>query len=256
MASHSRFAPLRRPRTQTDVEFVKNAVSDARLCFWRAENALEYDPAFGDGDDATEEQAHADSVDSNDIAAAREAEVDARTRARHLEASAPLFDHLFAPDAVHTMLAAARDLVLAADRLQDRVLDFERFAVNADVDGGAPDAEELTAEEEALLEDPPVMRQAPRALGATGAPLWGVSDEDLERLWIMVREATKRALARCRAHARVRPCALSSAASHTSCTSAVRRLALDAGAHCERAALLAAQAAYPLPGERHRAPCG
>ena len=245
------FASTRRPRAQTDVDFVKSALSDARQCCRRADDALPYDAAFT-GEDATEEQALADGVDSNDIAEARVAEADARTRARHLDASAPSFDHLFAPDEEHSVRRAAQDLVDAADRLHVRILDFEPFAIEADADGAMEGEEELTLEEEQLLANPPVLFEVPREPGAAGAPRWDVSEEDRERLWVMVR-------ARARTHAtRTASSSPTRSASRTNTLSAapVRRLAVDAGAHRPGAGLLRAQAALPLQRARHRTPAG
>jgi len=206
----NRFSPLRRPRMRTDEEFVRDAVSDARAVYWRASETLAYDPYFGDGARATENQAAADSVDTNDIAAAVKTTDEARKRARHLLASAEAFD---VPNFAETLRGAARDLQDAADDLEARVRDFSRFALDADVDSSADD-EDVTAEEAALLEDPPVLIEVPRAAGTgPGAPHWTVSAEDLERLWVMVRPRRARAradAARARAPTpRTHACALS-----------------------------------------------
>lgn len=178
------FTSKRRHRQLTDVEFVQSAMSDARLCYHLAEGALAYDPAFGDGDDATEMQSIADGVDTDDIAEALRARDDARARVRNLTASAPLFAHLFAPDADNILLAAAHDLDLAATELTARIEDFERFAIDVEAHD-APVEEDLTDAQEALLADPPVLLVAPRAAGEPGAPRFVVSEEDLERLWVM-----------------------------------------------------------------------
>ena len=163
---------------QTADDFVRSALSDAKVVFWRAEDTLKYDEIFGSGPNSTEDQAEADSVDTNDIAEARKTVAEAHTRVRHLEASSVSFDN---PVHARALREAADDLRAAADRLHERIADFERFAFDANADA---EGTELTAEEEALLADPPVLRAFVRGDGG-GHPYLDVSEEDREQLFTM-----------------------------------------------------------------------
>ena len=127
----SRFTPLRRPRMQTDAEWLANALSDARGAMHRADDTLAYDGAFdAAGSRATEEQAFADGVDRNDISEAADVERDARARVARLDAAALSFDSEEAAASLH---AHARDLQEAADSLRSRIEDFAQFVPAADV---------------------------------------------------------------------------------------------------------------------------
>lgn len=179
----SRFSPLRRARMQTQDHWLANALSDARGARHRVNDTLRYDEAFdGAGADAIEEQAAADGVTNDDIAAAKKVAREGRSRVAMLDAAALGIDD---EDAAEELQDAARALQEACDFLARRIHEFARFAQStlSDSDDDS-DAEELTAEQVAALEDPPVLRENRRVKGA-GAPYWDVSEADLERLFEM-----------------------------------------------------------------------
>lgn len=182
-AMASRFSPLRRARMQTQEHWLANALSDARGARYRVDDTLRYDPAFDSaGADAVEEQAAADGVTDDDIAAAEKVAREARSRVAMLDAAALGIDD---EDAAGELHEEARALQEACDFLARRIRCFEHFAQSmlSDSDDGSDD-ELLTKEQAAALADPPVLREHRRVQGA-GAPYWDVSDEDLERLWEM-----------------------------------------------------------------------
>ena len=179
-----RFAPLRRPRMQTDEEWLENALRDARMMLHRADDALAFDFSFV-GPHATEDQARADGLELSDITAAEKVLNDAAKRVDMLFAAANSFR-----DAGMTarLEDAANELDEATTFLKRRIAAFRRYAENfeaererAAADGGD---EDFTDEQLDLLDNPPVLREERRAAGS-GAPYLGLSDADLESLWVM-----------------------------------------------------------------------
>jgi hypothetical protein len=178
-AIHGRFSSsLKRPRKQTAAQWLAAAESDARLMFHLIRGTLAYDPAFGADADAVEQQVHADNIDKDDIKAAEKVCREALLRVAHLDASAATF-----PDEMQAALVHgwARALQEEAGGLKGRIADFGCVALAVAVETAEDD---LTAEQAAVVENPPVLRAMHRVDGR-GAPYLGLSDEDAEVLHVM-----------------------------------------------------------------------
>jgi hypothetical protein len=171
---------------QTDVEWLENALLDARTLRHRADDTLAYDDTFS-GRHAIEDQARADGIDAGDIAAAWKTFDGAKSRIDMLHAAALSFRDEEMAERLHV---EARNLEEARDFLGRRIEAFELCVEELEDErereyGGADIGdEELTEEQISVLENPPVLREVRRSAGS-GAPYLDVSDEDLEVLWVM-----------------------------------------------------------------------
>lgn len=178
-APRGRFsASLKRPRKQTAAEWIATADSDARLMYNRARSTLAYDLAFGADAGADERQAVADNIDTDDLANAEKLVREVRLRVVHLDGSATTFPDAAQAERLHAM---ARALQYEAGELEQRIAAFVPHALPvAEVAGD----EELTAEQAAVVANPPVLREMRRVDGR-GAPYLGLAPEDVELLFVM-----------------------------------------------------------------------
>ena len=185
-AEPRRGSDLRRARMQTAAEWFAHAISNARLLFHRAREALTVDESFGGGAEALLHQARIDSIDLEDLETAETAWRDARRCADMLFASADRFDD---PVSASNLRTAARELQEEADRLCERYIAYEphvkALAAEARAAGDAIEYDDMTEEQEARLEARRPVLYAVRRGEGSGKYYWTLSDADLELVFEM-----------------------------------------------------------------------
>ena len=172
----------KRPRVQTDEDFVIDAKHNASMLRRRALVALDF-PESAAGATVADVAARR-GVTSSEISAARAAARDARSCALSLAAAAPSFSPGLAAD----LAAASAQLADAAALAAARADAYAPFAIVLGAGGESAVKSELTADERAMLADPPVLVNEPAAGSGAGAAYAGVSDADAEKLRVMYVE--------------------------------------------------------------------
>jgi hypothetical protein len=173
----------KRPRWQTETEWVAEAQASARLLARRANEALAF-PETADLGTPVALVAVTHRVTNVDVSAAARAAASASSCAVGLAAAAARF----APDSAAVLHAEAARLGAAAAAALARAQAFAPSALSVARSSGTSVKLHVTDAEREMLADPPVLVPMAAAGTGAGAAYLGLSDADQEKLRVMYLE--------------------------------------------------------------------